>query len=50
MLTVRLLAAPLQLPEDGVTVTSPGVEPQLTVTEVMPWPLAMLAPVGTVQV
>ena len=31
----------------GVTVTLPATDPQLTVIEVLPWPLATVAPDGT---
>ena len=50
--TAKLLEAPLPPPSDGVTVTVPDVaeHPKLTVIEVVPWPLAMVAPDGTVQV
>jgi hypothetical protein len=48
--TGRLLAEPVAQLLLGVTVTSPEVEPQLTVIEVVPWPEAILAPEGTAHV
>jgi hypothetical protein len=48
--TVRLLDAPLPQLLLGVTDTLPEVVPQLTVIEVVPWPVTTVAPAGTVQV
>src|SRR5260221_10881858 len=35
---------------DGVTVTLPAIEPQSSLIKILPWPLAIVAPEGTVHV
>ncbi len=44
-------AVPKVMPQPLIadTFTFPAVEPKFTVTEALPWPLATVAPAGTVQ-
>ncbi len=51
METGRLEAVPVQpLALEGVTCTLPAVEPQVTTIEVVPCPLVIVAPDGTLHV